>query len=109
MIALQGEQGGSMDSYREGYHEGFAQGMNAERINFAKDMRTAGGVIVTEKKWFESKTIRVNIVMFLIAVLAMSTQYVPEAWHKGILFGSAILNIGLRFMTGQPIDMPKKI
>lgn len=57
------------------------------------------------KKWYESKTVWVNILVALIAFLESSQgaglpYLTPEAWAMII----AVLNIFLRFVTNQPIE-----
>jgi hypothetical protein len=70
-------------------------------------------VMVTPKAWYESKTIWVNAVTFVIALLGLlvgpeALGVIPdnleEHWAKGVLMLSAFLNVILRSLTGQPLS-----
>lgn len=55
------------------------------------------------KKWYESKTLWINIFGFLIVVMEYAGTINigdPEALAAGI----AVINVILRFITNQPID-----
>lgn len=62
------------------------------------------------KNWFESKTVIVNILMVVVASLGFVTGpefpvAIPEEWTPYLLLALAIVNVVLRFMTGQPLKV----
>lgn len=65
------------------------------------------------KVWYLSKTLWVNILVVVIAILGFVAgdqfpiQLGPDAIYY-IGFALGILNIVLRFLTGQPVSMTKK-
>lgn len=59
------------------------------------------GTIPTGKKWYQSKTIWVNVIAFALWGLALATgQSIEPEVGVGIL---AIINLGLRILTKEPL------
>lgn len=57
------------------------------------------------KPWYQSKTLIVNVIMFVVAVLEVQEviDIVPPAWGGALAAIVAIANIGLRTITTQPL------
>ncbi len=55
------------------------------------------------KKWYESKTLWVNIVGGVVVVVQYVSGINP-AWAEGTAATLVILNLILRLLTNQPID-----
>jgi hypothetical protein len=60
------------------------------------------------KNWWESKVVWLNILTFIVAALLLVAAptfpvQIPEPWINGILGVVALLNLGLRFITSEPI------
>lgn len=66
---------------------------------------------MTEKKsakpWWESRTIWLNIVVGAVGVVEASSDVlksiVPPEVLGGVLVGTALINVFLRSVTGQPV------
>jgi hypothetical protein len=58
--------------------------------------------MATKKQWWQSKTVWVNVVLFLIAVVGIfMDQQVLDS--KTLAIVAAVLNVVLRFITNTPI------
>lgn len=60
------------------------------------------------KNWWESKVVWVNVLTFLVAALLLVAAptfpvQIPEAAVNIILGVVALINLGLRFITSEPI------
>jgi fluoride ion exporter CrcB/FEX len=72
-------------------------------------------VTVETKRWFHSKTLWVNVIGTLIAILSLTEfmAVIPKEWTPSILLVIGVLNIILRSITTQPIglgaDMARKV
>jgi hypothetical protein len=60
------------------------------------------------KNWWESKTVWINIITFLVAMLVLVTGpdfpvQLPAEIAKYLLGGVALLNLAIRFVTTEPI------
>lgn len=60
---------------------------------------------MNHKPWYRSKTVWVNALTVTIAVLLASVHIVPSSWLPYLMAGTGIMNIFLRLITGQPIDL----
>ena len=78
----------------------------------ARDIRTPSdsgpAVLTTTKPWWFSKTLWLNAVVFLIALVGtlMGPEFaeiLPKDWGKHLLALTAILNLVLRSLTKQPL------
>ena len=58
------------------------------------------------KKWYESKTLWVNVIVVALAALTALTNQgdLPAEWEAIVAAVIAVLNIGLRFVTNRPIE-----
>lgn len=66
------------------------------------------------KPWYASKTLWVNLISLAVTVLTMLAVYVfpdgttlPPEGVKVMLIIVNVLNIGLRFITNQPLVLTK--
>jgi hypothetical protein len=59
----------------------------------------------THKPWYTSKTLWLNVITLLVAILSLVPQSfeLEEPILKVVLFLNAVLNIVMRFVSGQPI------
>lgn len=58
--------------------------------------------MATKKQWWQSKTVWVNVVLFLIAVIGVFVDF--QVFDQRILtIVAAVLNVVLRFITNAPI------
>lgn len=59
----------------------------------------------TSKKWYQSKTILGNILLFTGEVILLATGTFPMTPElvAGLLFINKVINIGLRFITTSSI------
>jgi hypothetical protein len=58
--------------------------------------------MATKKQWWQSKTVWVNVVLFLIAVIGVFVDF--QVFDQRILaIVAAVLNVVLRFITNTPI------
>lgn len=78
-----------------------------------RDLRTATDngepVVVSVKPWYLSKTLWLNVIVFLIAVIGvlMGPQFaevLPKEWGKYLLAIVSVLNLLLRLLSSQPLD-----
>lgn len=65
------------------------------------------------KWWLESKTVIVNVLMALVALAGFVTGpdfplQIPTEYLQYVLLGVALVNVVLRFMTGQPLKLSRK-
>lgn len=65
-----------------------------------------------EKQWWQSKTIWLNLAVGALAAIDMSTDtlktVLPPDVMGGILAVTAVANVVLRTITGQPVVVKKK-
>lgn len=61
-------------------------------------------VNVSVKPWWQSKTLWLNVVAGLIALLAAIAPSVPQNLMPVIALITAVANVVLRFLTNQPIQ-----
>ena len=59
------------------------------------------------KKAWKSKTIWINILTVSIATLAFTANqtWVTQEMLAGIIYVQGLANIGLRFLTNQPLEV----
>lgn len=66
----------------------------------------------TEKPWWESKTIWLNIAVGVVAVVDSSTDVLqsvlPPDVMGSVLAVTAVVNVVLRAVTGQPVAVRRK-
>lgn len=67
---------------------------------------------MTEKQWWQSKTIWLNLAIGVVAVVDMSSDalktVLPPDVMGGVLAVTAVVNVVLRTITGQPVVVKKK-
>lgn len=57
--------------------------------------------MMSTKSWYLSKTLWANLVALLLTwMIGQSDLYINPQW---LIVGMAVLNIGLRFTTSEPI------
>lgn len=64
-------------------------------------------VSVMTQRWFESKTLWLNVVGFILGVLSLTefNMIVPQSWGPYIAAAIAIGNFILRYFTVSPIGI----
>lgn len=59
------------------------------------------------KPWYLSKTIWVNV-LALVGSIAVAQGFAPDQWAEISVTALAVVNVVLRFITGQEITVTKK-
>jgi hypothetical protein len=64
-------------------------------------------VTVTTKRWFESRTVWLNVIGFVLGMLSLTEfmMIIPQSWGPYIAAVVAILNFALRYFTVSPIGI----
>ena len=62
------------------------------------------------KQWWKSKTVWINVLTVLgsVVVLASTSFDVSKQVLEWLLFSSGVVNILLRFLSGEPLNLPLK-
>lgn len=61
------------------------------------------------KAWYQSKTLWVNIIIALLAIVSEVSQVFPVSQNPMVwTLITSVLNIILRLITGQPIGTERK-
>jgi len=64
--------------------------------------------MIDSKEWWQSRTLWLNLAVFAVAVIGLVLDMsqalaLPPRWEVYLTLAAAILNAGLRLLTGQPI------
>jgi len=59
---------------------------------------------VEGKGFLQSKTIIINVIAMAILVLGNATELIPIAYLPYQALGLGVLNLFLRFLTGEPLE-----